>query len=128
MDIAAVALGVSMIEKTVTLDRMTKSAEHIMSVEIDDAIKMVKAIRDIEIAMGSYRKVLGPAEFAKKVKFRRSLFAKTDLIVGQTIAESDVEFRRPGTGIPANLYYLVLDRRLRQNVEAGEMLHWSHLD
>ena len=40
MDIAAVALGADMIEKTITLDRTIKSCEHSFSLEPDDAKRL----------------------------------------------------------------------------------------
>lgn len=128
MDIAAVALGVAMIEKTITLDRLTRSAEHVMSLEADDAKEMVKSIRALEIAMGKKRKVLSLVELEKKLKFRRSLFAKKNLKAEQALRQNDIDYRRPGTGIVTNQDHLVIGRILKRDIKAGTMLSWKDFE
>lgn len=49
---AAAALGVSWIERHITLDRMSWGSDQMASVEPSGLIKLVKGIRDIEKAMG----------------------------------------------------------------------------
>ena len=44
MDIAAVAVGANLVEKTITLDRTTRSIEHIMSLEPQDMAAFVQSI------------------------------------------------------------------------------------
>ncbi|HBH04888.1 MAG: N-acetylneuraminate synthase [Elusimicrobia bacterium GWA2_69_24] len=127
MDIAAVALGVNMVEKTLTLDRRTRSPEHIMSVEPHEAAAFVRAIRDLEVALGRARRIMSPEEAQGKLKARRSLFAARDLARGARLTGDAVDWRRPGTGItPAELPY-VLGRTLARDVGRGTMLAWSDL-
>jgi sialic acid synthase SpsE len=49
MDIAAVAMGANMIEKTITLDRTIRSPEHIMSLNPESCQSFVETIRDLEM-------------------------------------------------------------------------------
>ena len=58
MDVAAVALGVDLVEKTLTEDRTTPSIEHIMSIEPHEAAAFVKLMRDVQKAMGQPRRIL----------------------------------------------------------------------
>ena len=53
VDIAAVAMGATCIEKHFTLDCSMEGPDHKASLEPDELIAMVKAIRNIELALGS---------------------------------------------------------------------------
>lgn len=122
MDIAAVALGASMIEKTITLDRTTRSPEHIMSLEPGEAAGFVRAIRELEMALGNTRRVVTAAERTKTQGARRSLFAARDLAPGEVLAAADVAYARPGDGIPADMDRLVIGRTVRKAVAKGAKL------
>ena len=52
--LAAVALGANMLEKTITEDRMTRSVEHVMSIEPNMMKHFVKTVRDLEISLGIF--------------------------------------------------------------------------
>ena len=52
MDIAARALGADLIEKTITMDRMTRSCEHVMSIEPKDFSTFVESMRNLDTALG----------------------------------------------------------------------------
>jgi len=60
--IAAVAMGATIIEKHITLDRSMKGPDHKASLEPDEFKKMVQSIRNIELAMGDGKKVPMPSE------------------------------------------------------------------
>jgi sialic acid synthase SpsE len=127
MDVAAVALGATMVEKTVTLDRRTRSAEHIMSIEPGEARAFVRALRDVETALGRPRRLMSAEEAKGKLKARRSLFTVRALARGERLTEDAIDWRRPGTGIvPAELAY-ALGRTLTRDVPAGTMLTWRDL-
>lgn len=125
MDIAAVALGASMIEKTISLDRTIRSPEHIMSLEPSEAGDFVRAIREMEVALGSTRRVLSVEERRKSLGARRSLFAARDLKVGEVLVEDCLAYARPGDGISPDMDYLVLGRALCRDVSKGEKLSLS---
>ena len=52
MPVAAVALGATVIEKHLTLDRNLPGPDHKASLEPDEFAAMVRGIRNIEQAMG----------------------------------------------------------------------------
>ena len=79
VDIAAVALGAKCIEKHFTLDRNMEGPDHKASLEPDQLKEMVKAIRNIEIALGSNIKKPSESEI-KNIKIaRKSIVAKKKL-------------------------------------------------
>ncbi|GFM38120.1 N-acetylneuraminate synthase family protein [Desulfovibrio psychrotolerans] len=125
MDVAAVALGAHMIEKTITLDRTTRSPEHIMSLEPEDAAAFIKTIREVEIALGSTRRYVSPPERKSRLVARRSLFAACDLPAGSTISQEHLHYSRPGDGIPADMDHLILGRTTAHNLTKGQKLSFS---
>lgn len=127
MDIAAVALGATMVEKTLTLDRRQRSAEHIMSLEPPEAGPFVRAIRDLEVALGRPRRIVTEAEARGKAKARRSLFAARDLRRGERLSDDAVDWRRPGTGITPPEERYAVGRALARDVKAGSILTWDDL-
>lgn len=127
MDIAAVCFGADMVEKTITLNRTTPSVEHIMSLEGGDIKGFVGVIRDLEAAFGKPRRILHEAEARKRDMVRRSIFVAHDLAAGHAITLSDLDFRRPGTGIPPGEATRVVGRTLTIPKHAGEMLRYEDL-
>lgn len=123
MDLAAVALGANMIEKTITEDRMTKSVEHIMSIEPKDMKNFVKTIRDLEIGLGNGRREISVEEIKKRDLLRRSLYLVKLAKKGQRISECSVDFRRPGFGISPDQFDLIKNCKLNKNMDAGSMIN-----
>ena len=128
MDIAAVAFGANLVEKTITMDRTTRSVEHIMSLEPPEMRAFVQLMRDLPIIFGAKRRLMTPEERAKNLFMRRSIFAMRAIKAGETIIEDMLDYRRPGQGIsPADLD-LVLGTKCVNPVEAGTMLRWADID
>jgi sialic acid synthase SpsE len=128
MDIAAVALGANLVEKTITDDRTTRSIEHIFSLEPQDMKAFVKSIRELEIALGSPRRIMYPEEREKRMVTRRSAFLKKPVSKGEQVNEAKIEFRRPGFGIPPNMLDSPHDLRFRRDLPAGHMLKFSDFE
>ncbi|WFS61220.1 N-acetylneuraminate synthase family protein [Pseudodesulfovibrio thermohalotolerans] len=126
MDVAAVALGANMIEKTITLDKTIKSPEHIMSLEPDEAADFVRSIRELEIALGTPRRTMTAKTLIEgRTVVRRSIIAARDISVGEEIVQEMIDYARPGDGIPANLDSHVIGRVSQRNIAAGEKLAWG---
>jgi N-acetylneuraminate synthase len=68
---AAVALGATFIERHVTYDRAMWGTDQAASVEIPGLIKLVKGIRDIEVAFGDGVKRVYNEELSQRKKLRR---------------------------------------------------------
>lgn len=125
MDIAALALGANLVEKTITLDRTTPSVEHMFSLEGSELGVFVKSLRDVEIALGKARRELSDAERKRRDLIRRSAFLRVAKRSGEPLTESDVEFRRPGTGIPPTSASELIGKKLVADLAAGAMLRWQ---
>lgn len=127
MDVAAVALGADLVEKTITLDRTARSPEHIFSLEASDAKAFIKTVRDVEVALGAPRRRLSEEQIRKREMVRRSAFARHPIPAGSVVREEDVEFRRPGTGISPIFVDRVVGAKSVREIEAGRMISWGDL-
>ena len=128
MDVAAVALGANLVEKTITEDRTTRSVEHVFSLEPGEMEKFMGTIRDVETAIGRTRRVMYPEEMEKRKNVRRSAYLKRAVNKGSQLKLVDIEFRRPGLGIAPNSLESLLEYKYRYDLEAGHRLSLSDLD
>ena len=99
VDIAAVALGAECIEKHFTLDNTMEGPDHKASLEPHELIVMVKAIRNIEKAMGNGIKTPSKSESKNINISRKSIVAKQDIKKGEFFSEENITVKRPGSGI-----------------------------
>ncbi|MFW2612215.1 N-acetylneuraminate synthase [Aliarcobacter butzleri] len=99
VDIAAVAMGACCIEKHFTLDKTMEGPDHKASLEPDELKAMVKAIRNIELALGSCVKKPSKSEIPNMKIGRKSIVAKIDIKKGEILSENNIAIKRPGNGI-----------------------------
>ena len=99
VDIAAVAMGASCIEKHFTLDKTMDGPDHKASLEPEELKGMVSAIRNIEKALGSSVKKPSPSEIVNIDVARKSIVATCAIKKGDILSEKNISIKRPGTGI-----------------------------
>jgi N-acetylneuraminate synthase len=68
--VASIYLGATIIERHITLDRTMWGSDHLASVEPQGLIKLVKGIRELEIALGDGNKVVTDGELPVRKKLR----------------------------------------------------------
>ena len=120
--IAAVALGATVIEKHLTLDRNLPGPDHKASLEPDELARMVCAIRNIEQAMGDGIKRLSPSEAKNKFIVRKSLVAANPIRAGERFTAENVTAKRPGTGISPMCWDEVIGRVAVRDFAADELI------
>lgn len=97
--VAAVALGVSCIEKHFTLDKNMQGPDHKASLEPDELSAMVKAIRNIELALGTSIKKPSQSEMPNIAIARKSIVASKSIKKDEILNEENITIKRPGNGI-----------------------------
>jgi N,N'-diacetyllegionaminate synthase len=129
MDIAAVALGANLIEKTITLDRTTPSVEHVFSLEPAEMNDFIRRLRDVETALGTYDRRLTDDQKQKRILLRRSPYVLSASKKGVAVADLPVEFRRPGTGLSPLQWEeaCASNMHLLRSIDAGEQLRQEHI-
>lgn len=100
--IASVAIGACLIEKHFTLDSKKIGWDNQMATEPAEFAVLIEKCNQICKAMGSYERIITPAETEQKQKMRRSFVAVCDISAGQMITEDLLDAKRPQTGIPVD--------------------------
>ena len=126
--LAAVALGASVIEKHLTLNRSLPGPDQQASLEPDELAVLVRGIRSVEKALGHGRKEPAPSEAGITAVVRKSLVAARDIPGGTVLTEELVTTKRPGTGLPPVLRSQLVGRIAKKDISAGTVLTWELLE
>ena len=122
--IASVALGASIIEKHVTLDRNGGGPDDSFSLESEE-------LKQLCIGAKTAWEALGEVDYGRKsseqanVKFRRSLYFVKDIKAGGVITERHVKSIRPGFGLPPKCFDLLVGKTVNQDVKRGTPVSWD---
>ncbi len=114
MPVAAVALGASIIEKHITLDRTSEGPDHAYAMEVSEFASMVTDIRNLEKAMGDGVKRPSDAEMGERVGARRSVYAGVAIEKGSVISADMLKLLRHAHGLaPADLDTIIGSKAAR---------------
>ena len=120
--VAAVALGAAVIEKHLTLDRESAGPDHAASLEPEEFANMVRAIRNIEMALGDGIKRPQSSEFANMAVARKSLVASERIQEGEAFTSMNILAKRPGSGLSPMLWDEVLGQKATREYAPNEMI------
>lgn len=120
--IAAVALGATIIEKHFTLDRNLEGPDHKASLEPNEMLNMVKAIRNIELALGKGIKSPSKSEIPNINIVRKSIVAKKNIKKGEIFTEENITTKRPGTGLNPMIWEKVIGSSASKDYKEDEMI------
>jgi sialic acid synthase SpsE/sugar phosphate isomerase/epimerase len=119
MPIVALALGASIIEKHITLDRTLPGPDHPASLEPTGIEHLVRDIRNAEAALGRNDKQLTTIELLNRQVLRKSLVAATDLPRGTVVTAEMVTAIGPGKGLSPQRLEELLGVQLDRDVADG---------
>ncbi len=119
--IGAVAIGACFIEKHFTLDKALPGPDHRFSSDPAEFAQLVQGVRAIERQLGNDRIGPAPSEIEGRTGFRLSCVAARDLAAGHVLQQSDIAFRRPGTGLPPKSIDQIVGRKLAAPVTSGHV-------
>ena len=122
VDIAAVAMGASCIEKHFTLDKTMEGPDHKASLEPIELIKMVKSIRNIELALGSRVKKPSRSETPNIEVARKSIVANCSIKKGEKLSENNLAIKRPGNGISPMRWDEIVGSVAQKDYEIDELI------
>jgi N,N'-diacetyllegionaminate synthase len=120
--IAAAALGAHVIEKHFTLDRSLPGPDHPASLEPIELSAMVRAIRNIEVALGDGIKRTTSSEAKNKLIIRKSLYARRNIKIGEIFTAENIVVKRPGTGISPMEWDGVMGKTAMRNFLVDELI------
>jgi N-acetylneuraminate synthase len=116
--ITSVALGASIIEKHVTLDRNGGGPDDSFSLEEE-------GLKGLCVGVKTAWESLGKVDYGRKsseqgnIKFRRSLYAFEDIKKGEMFTKENVKSIRPGFGLPPKYYEEILGTIAQKNIRRG---------
>lgn len=120
--IAAVALGAKIIEKHYTLSRDMEGPDHKASLEPDELEKMVRGIRNIELALGNGEKLPQISEKQNLNVIRKSIVASKVINKGEVLSESNLTVKRVGYGISSSLWDEVIGLSARYDFKINDVI------
>jgi N,N'-diacetyllegionaminate synthase len=120
--IAAVAMGATIIEKHFTLDKNMEGPDHKASLEPEELCAMVKAIRNIETALGTGIKLPSASEKKNTEIARKSIHLAKDIKIGSVLNEDDLIIKRPGNGISPLLIESIVGCKVNKDLKADTLL------
>ena len=99
--LVALGLGARILEKHFTLDKNRSSfRDHALSADPADMRRLATVVRAYRELLGDGEKGSAIADAGMAEAVRRSAVLARDLAAGARLASADIDFVRPGTGIP----------------------------
>lgn len=117
----AAALGASIIERHITLDRTMDGPDHAASLEPQGFKKMVRDIRQVSTALGTgEEKFFSRGEILNREVLGKSLVATRRIQPGEVITADMVAVKGPALGISPQRYPDLIGRQAIRSIEAEE--------
>lgn len=113
--LASAAMGACLIEKHFTLDKNMEGWDHKVSANKAELKAIVKGVKRINDALGSYR-ISAPESDEKKAEFRRSIVLTRALKAGEVIQAGDLDYKRPGTGLKPEMSDFVVGMKVNKDL------------
>jgi len=127
--LGSIALGARVIEKHLTDDTNRVGPDHAFSMDGNTWNDMVLRSRELENALGNGVKEVEDNEKDTSIVQRRSICAKVDLKAGHVLSKDDLQVLRPcpEDGIPPYSENRILNKKLVNNINAGQHISWKDL-
>lgn len=122
--VAAVALGASIIEKHITLDCNLPGPDHKASIEPEEFKNMVRAIRNIELALGTGRKFPTHNELKNREVARKSIVASRKITQGEIFTHENMIVKRPGLGISPMYWDDIAGKKANREYELDDLIEF----
>lgn len=127
VDIVAISLGASIIEKHFTLDKKMKGPDHSFSIQPRDLKKLIHETRLIEKIKGSGIKMPQQSEISIRNIARRSITAKDDIKKGEEITGKKLSIKRPSDGIEPKYYDRILGKKANKDMKKDTTIYWKDI-
>ena len=123
----AVALGSTMIEKHMVLDREDGSLDAEFSLDPNEFQQLTETCRDVYRALGVRDPGLIRSEEITRGS-RRSIYVVADIKKGDTLTLENVKRIRPGFGMSASRYEAILGKKIKRNLQRGDRLSQDDIE
>ena len=124
VSLAAVALGATLIERHVTLNREAGGIDSNFSLNPLELNELVNASKEVEQSVGnefSWRK----SSEAESLRHRPSIHVTQKVFKGEKVSLKNVNTLRPSGGLEPKNLELVLGKFFTQDAEMGTPMSWA---
>lgn len=121
-DLAAVALGASVIEKHFTLDKSMDGPDHKASLDVAELTEMVRAVRRVENMLGSGHKEVSTSERKNIAIARKSIVAARAIRAGEIYTAENLTVKRPGDGVSPMRWHEVMGKKAPRDFAEDEKI------
>lgn len=128
MDILAVGLGATVLEKRLTLSRSLPGHHHILSKEPAEFIPYVKMIQDVRKSLGVFDLRPSEGDIAARKRWFRHICANRDIPQGAVITADMLEGKRPEKGVSPEYMDMFIGRKARRNLKENEAVMWDDIE
>ena len=125
--LGAIALGASIIEKHITMDRQLGTPDAPFAMTIAEFEKLVTDVRNLEEALGDGVKSFAEDERPERMWARRGIYARTDVEAGKPLTLEDVKFVRPVNGVAASDWKYFEGKTLKVRCPKDQSLQKEYL-
>lgn len=124
--LASVALGGTVIEKHITLDRADRGVDSAFSIEPMELRALVEETERAWQALGGIRYGPLPAE-ESSMRFRRSIYIAQDVLAGDVLNAENLRVVRPGYGLAPKHIDSLLGLRVNRDLSVGTAMQWKYI-
>ena len=127
--LAAVALGATIVERHITLDRSMEGPDHLASLEPLEFKVLVDGIRQIEKALvwtGPGREV-SQGELLNRENLSKSVIASRSIFAGEVFTNDSLRVASPGQGLAPYKLNELLGKYAIRNIEKDDFLYESDI-
>ena len=118
----AVSYGAKIIEKHLTMNKNEKGPDHKASLNPKEFKEMVNLIRQAETLRGDGIKKQEICEIKNTKIARKSIVAKKDISKFERFNLNNITTKRPGTGVPASLFFKYIGKTASKNYKKDEFI------
>lgn len=119
--IVGVSMGACIVEKHICISREIKNPDSEFSMEIEEFTEMVEVVRSAKVICGDTSYERTQKEQAS-TKFRRSIFAKEEIKIGDVFTEDNICVLRPSVGLAPKYFPALLGKRAKRDISFAESL------
>ena len=125
--VVATALGASVIEKHLILDKSIGGPDSEFSLSEKEFTEMVEAVRDCEKSIGKIDYTLTKKQIKGK-NFSRSLYVTENINKGEKFTDKNVRSIRPGYGLHPKHLKDIIGEKSNRSLEKGERFDLKFID
>ncbi len=125
--VAAVALGAKVIEKHFILDKSIGGPDAAFSLDKEEFLQMVKAVRDTQKLLGRVDYSLNEKK-KKSREFSRSLYISKDVKAGEVVTNENIKSVRPGFGLHPKYLNDILGKKFKKDFKKGTRVSFDIIE